>query len=71
MGQGIPTIDQVHKARKKDFWGSIQRIVDFFNSHHPFDKVLVQDLLKGGMTKEEVKQFRDLILKAAKAYYGK
>lgn len=71
MGPGIPTLDQVHRARKKCFWKSIQKIVDFFNSHHPFDKSLVQDLIKGGMTKEEVKQFRELSLKAAKAYYGK
>tara|TARA_R110000803_G_scaffold74845_1_gene138943 strand:- start:523 stop:747 length:225 start_codon:yes stop_codon:yes gene_type:complete len=71
MGQGIPTLEEVHSARKKLFWDSVQKIVDFFNSSHPFDKSLIQDLVKGGMTKNEIIQFRELTLKAAKAYYGK
>lgn len=71
MGHGVPSLEQVHKARKKLFWDSIQKVVDFFNSSHPFDKSLIQDLIKGGMTKDEIIQFRELTLKAAKAYYGK
>ena len=71
MAHGIPSLEQVHKARKKIFWDSIQRLVDFFNSSHPFDRLLIQDLVKGGMTEKEVIQFRELTLKAAKVYYGK
>lgn len=71
MGQGIPKLDQVHRARKKAFWDCIEKLVVFFNSAHPFDKSIVQDLLNGGMSQREIKKFRKLTLKAARAYYGK
>jgi len=53
------------------FWTVLTKLLEHFNSIHPWDKSIIQQLLKGGMTKEEIKQFRDLTLKASKAYYGK
>ena len=57
-------------VRKEQFFSAIEFITKSLNSHHPYDKAIIQEFIQGGMTKEEVKQFRDLTLKAAKTYYG-
>jgi hypothetical protein len=61
----------MEKARHLKFWKTINSLLEHFQSLHPYDKNIIQELLKGGMTKDEVTQLRELLLKAAKAYYGK
>ena len=59
------------RYRHLDFWAGINQVVKFFNSPHPWDKAVITELIKGGMTEKEVVQFRDLSLKAAIVFYGK
>lgn len=61
----------MEKQHHVKFWVALKSLIEHFNSDHPWDKSIVQKLMEGGMSKEEIKKFRELTLKASKAYYGK
>ena len=56
--------------RRSKFFDSVANMMNQLNSSHPFDKEIIQELLDGGMSQDDVEHLRELVLKASKAYYS-